>query len=219
MKRDYLLILSLIAITGMTIASGAIHGRMKSSYDAAEAADIASLLEGIPDQMGDWQLISSNELGDYVVDVLECAGYVLRTYEDEERGQAVTMSVICGPPGPTSVHTAEICYDSRGKTIQQERRRVHLETTTGLDEEFWTLTFKSNDIDANLTRVYYAWSAGDRWQAPKQPRISLAKYNYLYKIQLAAVVPAGTDLVAHDPCRDFLRDFVPALSKYLRSQH
>jgi hypothetical protein len=39
----------------------------------------------------------------------------------------------------------------------------------------------------------------------------------LYKIEVVSFVPQGTDFLAKDPCREFLKDFVPAVSRYLVS--
>ena len=77
---------------------------------------------------------------------------------------------------------------------------------------------RSNSVEGDLRRVCYGWSAGEGWHAPDHPRIELAGYPYLYKLDVtaeaAATAQAGEGI---DPCREFLDVFLPALQPYLAS--
>jgi hypothetical protein len=116
------------------------------------------------------------------------------------------MALIVGPPGPTAVHRPEICYSSQDYTQEGATRRV---TVTAEDDsgtgEFWTLTFRPNDVDSLPLSVYYAWSNGDRWEAPENPRLSHSGAKILYKIQLAGDKP---DASPTDPCESFLQSML-----------
>ena len=76
------------------------------------------------------------------------------------------------------------------------------------------MTFQENSLEANLERVYYAWSTGSRWTASGS-KFAFVRRPYLYKIQAMTVVPPGTDLKENDPCRRFLEDLVPTVRKYM----
>jgi hypothetical protein len=180
-----------------------------------DMAAAAASLEQIPEQIGDWRLESSEELGETTVNMLECAGYFVRDYVNSRTGQAVKVALLLGPPIPITQHTPEICYSSRANTIIQPRQRVAIPSADGANDEYWALTFRSNTVEANLQRVYYAWTPGNRWSTEGVIRWTLARPPYLYKIQLASHLPAGTNLETDDACRKFLEDFAPVVRQYL----
>ena len=205
----------IVLAAGLTLASGLIHGRMSNRWGLPEdLLAIGEKLQGIPDSFpgtgGDWQLESSGELSDGEIEVLECAGHVVRTYVHRETGDKVNMALLVGPAMPISLHTAEICWDAMGHTILGERQRVKVLDSGGSDQEFWALTFQTNDIKRDEVRVYYGWSDGNRWSEQTERRLSLTRRRHLYKIE---VVSRGTE--ADDSCQRFLRDFAPVAARYL----
>ena len=210
------ILLGVILVLALTFLSGMIHGRM--SYRWGKTADMklaATKLEQIPKSFGPWELRGSEELDPEVANVLECAGYIVRTYVDGETGDQVNMFVLLGPPGPTAAHTPDICYNSRAYKNVQEKEPWQLES--GQQEHvFWGETLESVDVTEGLLRVYHAWSAGTQWQAPENSRFAFGAEPYLYKVQLASpllkLADAGTDT---DPGRRFLKDFVPAAQPFL----
>ncbi len=206
-------------IAGLTIVSGTMHGRLSDRWGLpAVIMVVARKLEEIPHEFGNWRLESSHEIDEVALRILKCAGYVHRQYVNQETGQSVRVSVICGPPGPTSVHTPDICYDSQGHTLTEGPEKVTIQDVDGSNQEFWTLMLEANNVDRSSIRVYYAWSAGGVWMAPKNPRISLSNHEYLFKLQLAAPLVGGWDLGTSEPCLAFLRDFVPAAKRYMTLQ-
>ena len=214
MKRSLLLLGVLIA-AGLTLASGLIHGRMTQRWKHSKASDSAAQrLAELPDTFGKWQGQSLEELDQETVDMLQCAGYVVRVYVNEETGAAIKMALLLGPAGPISVHTPEICFSGRNYLILEKRKRVQIPEDS--KDEFWGLTFQSKGLGATQLRVYYAWTTGGTWAAPdRHPRYKFAGRPYLYKIQLAGSLPPGADATTDDPCREFLRDFVPVARPYL----
>lgn len=149
------------------------------------------------------------------VEMLECTGSIVRTYRNPRTGDVVSLFVIVGPAGPIAVHTPEICYSSRNYKSRDARSQVAMAGEQGQDDQLWALSFKTKSVQEDLLRVYYAWSTGNRWSAPKDARFAFAGWPYLYKLQLSSKLPAGTDLKTHDTCREFLKDFLPVLRQYL----
>ena len=212
MKRYQYLVAALIAV-GLTVASGAVFGKMSNRWGASkDSVAAAEKLESFPEEFGNWRLLSSQEMREEVVNELECCGYLSRVYGNQESGETVSVSVILGPSGPTAIHVPEICYSSRDHKTLEAPKPVAL---GGSGDRFWAMTFESNDLSASLIRVYYAWTAGNQWDASENPRFGFAKYPFLYKVQLAYHAPAGTDLENNDPCRNFLEDFTPVMKDYL----
>lgn len=209
--------LAIVLIAGLTIFSGVLHGRMSNRFGPSpETLAAAGKLAEIPQQFGDWRMQSSEELDKASRDELQPAGYFVRTYENRQTGDVVAVTLLLGRPGPISVHTPEVCYGSRNYETRSERKQVAIRNSAGAADEFWALDYKVNDVRGDLLRVYYAWSAGDRWTAPKDARFWSVGMPHLYKIQLSGLLPPGTtDLKSEDPCRKFLQDFVPAAKKCL----
>lgn len=212
MKQKQYLIAGLLAM-GLTVASGAVFGKMSNRWGPPKGSlAAAEKLESFPEEFGNWKLQSSERMSDNVVAELQCSGHISRVYANQESGEVVSVAVILGPPGPIAVHTPEICYSSRAHKILEERKP----TPAGESgDEFWSLTFEKNDLTASLIRVYYGWTVGNSWAATDDPRFAFAGYPYLYKIQLASYLPAGTNLESNDPCENFLADILPVLRDHL----
>ena len=212
MKQYQQLIAGLLAM-GLTVASGAAIGKMSNRWGPSQTSLAAARkLEEFPEQFGNWKLKSSEGMSETAVKMLECSGYISRVYKNQESGESVNLAVIVGPSGPISVHTPEVCFSSRDHKTLESRKP----TAVGASgDQFWAMTFESNDVNANLIRVYYGWTPGNQWEATENPRFSFAGCPYLYKIQLASHIPAGTDLTNTDPCKNFLEDFIPKIESYL----
>lgn len=206
--------MGLAAAVGMTLAAGAIHGHLTNRWgEPPDLAAAAEKLQGIPDEFGDWQLRESKPLGEGVVRMLQCSGYINRIYANELTGSVVSVAILAGPPGPISVHTPEICYSSRDHTIEESPQRFTVRATEVPGEEFWGMTFRSNDLIGGRLRVCYAWSAGEPWSAPSQPRITFSGKPLLCKMQLATHLPPSGTTQPEDPSVTFLKEFLPVLDR------
>jgi hypothetical protein len=209
-------VFSVILVAVLTIVSGMVQGRMSNRWGLSEGMQSAGKqLETIPARLGSWQMLSSRKMSEEALNQLECAGYIYRTYKNQNTGEIINMTLFVGPAGPTAVHTPEICYSSRAHKQLAPRECVTLSDQSGRDDKFWSLTFQSTGVNADILLVYYAWSTGDRWLAAGNPRFSLAGQPYLYKIQLASTMPFFADAKNNDPCKNFLRDFIPLTKQYM----
>ena len=205
----------LIAITA---SSGWIHGRLAGRWQQDRLlVEAGERLGELPDEdLGPWQLDREDSLSDKIVQMLECTGYVTRSYVNLETGDRVTMFVIVGPHGPTVVHTPEICYSSRDYDVAVDKKRKSLVLGDGSRHEFWTLTMESRDeLDPHELRVWYGWSDGTRWSAKDYPRWGYLGTPRLYKIQVAGRLRKGSGH-ASDPVEDFLKHFLPTLRTYMK---
>ncbi|MHB1035990.1 MAG: exosortase-associated EpsI family protein [Pirellulales bacterium] len=208
--------LALAIVLGLTVAAGVIQGRLSNRWgQPAELLAAAEKLAAVPKQFGGWELQSQEALSPEVRAELQCAGYLNRTYLNRTTGQSVNVAVLVGPPGPTSVHTPEICYSSREYEQTSDSKRFEIAGPAGRSDVFWGLSFRAHTVMGDVLRVGYAWSDGGPWQAPDQPRIRFGARPVLYKIQLAGRMPPGGDAQPADPCAAFLRDFVPVLDRFL----
>lgn len=190
---------------GITLAAGAVNGRLTHRWGPTpDLKAAASHLEDMPQQIGDWQLLSEEPIPPAVLEVLMCAGHVNRKYANRRTGKTVDVAIIVGPSGPTSVHTPEICYSSRARTMNGPRLRETLMDQDGKTHSFWKLSFNSNNLPADQLRVYYAWTADAKWTAAESPRFEYAGKPLLYKIQIASQVSTLDAETTQDQCLQFL---------------
>jgi hypothetical protein len=138
---------------------------------------------------------------------LQCEGYVNRQYVNQETGDVVNLAVITGPPGPTAVHTPEICYSSRDYSIARERERTLIADKEGNAHTFWATVFESNNPLAERLCVFFAWSDGGNWIASKSPRFEFAGSQKLFKLQLAGRIDPSTD-ASESVIADFIRELL-----------
>src|SRR3954451_18636542 len=98
----------------LVIAAGIVHGRWTLRWSKSHAVEAAvARLEGVPTAVGDW---NGQELAldPRQLTMAEIAGHVTRRYVNRRSGAAVTVLLVCGRPGPISVHTPDICYAGAG---------------------------------------------------------------------------------------------------------
>ena len=203
-------LLPLVGALLITVAGGAWYGSYAQRWGPpVNLVAAATKLEQLPRQFGDWSLVEDLPFDEGTRKMLECAGHVNRRYINRVTGQGVNLAIIVGPPGPTAVHTPEICFSSRAYEQQGERTRLELEEGAGVGDSFWTLDFTTQNVLADGLRIYYAWSLGKDWEASDSPRYKFAAAPFLYKLQLAAPVPAGTVGDA-DIGKEFLEQFLQA---------
>ena len=197
------------------IATG-LHGHWTNRWDEPfDLLQAAEKLDAVPTECGDWKMEASSDLDKGTLRMLQCAGYISRTYVNTATQASVNVAILVGPPGPISVHTPDICYSSQAYKITDKRKPKKISGRDRPDERFWAMTFQPKAIGSRPLRVYYAWSDGGTWVAQKDGRYAFAGRTHLFKIQLAAKLPYDTGKNAEDPCEEFLQAFLPQLDDVL----
>ena len=174
MKRSYLL-LGVVVAFGLTILSGVLQGRMRNRWGPSpDTVRAAEKLAELPSQFGNWKLRSTGRLGETAEQMLECTGYIVRDYQNQATNDLVSVTVLLGPPGPISVHTPEVCFPSRDYSAMGLREEVVIRGEEKQNDQFWSLSYKANNLRGDMLRVYYAWSTGRHWSASGEPRMKYA---------------------------------------------
>ncbi len=209
--------IGLVVALCLVAAGGVVHGVLTDRWNISDdSAVLAGRFDAFPENVGDWKLASKDELTPEVVKMLECDGYLSRSYVNDNTGESVKVAVILGPSGPISVHTPEICYSSREYSIEQTRESSEIIGSDGTADQMWRLKLRANDLHAHRLAVYYGWTTDGTWQASDNPRFSFANEPYLVKVQVAGrVSQAEDDSTSSDPCSRFLKVFNSQLREHL----
>ncbi|MEO2089604.1 MAG: exosortase-associated EpsI family protein [Gemmataceae bacterium] len=193
----------LVAVAGAGVAHGLYTDRWGQSPDrAAAAAKLADIPRTIGPWVGEDRPMDPAEVAAAGVD-----GYVHRVYRNPATRQAVTLFVVCGRPGPVSVHTPDVCYQASGFMLAGSPAREPV----GPAEVWSAVMAKPSAAVPEALAVRWAWrtpTAG--WQAPDRPRVSFARSGVLYKAYVLTDRTARTD-----PAPDFMALALPALDRVL----
>jgi hypothetical protein len=202
-----------------TLVGGWLHGRTSTRWGADELMSAAGkeLQEPLSDQLGNWRLVGETVFSSDVIRMLQCSSHVSRSYMHQQTGDVVSLFVIVGPPGPTSVHKPEICYGSQDFEITTDRTPAKITDREHREHTFWQVSMEPRNAGRTPQRVLYAWGTGASWSATNDPRFAHAGEPYLYKLQLAG--PPITREGEFDPVDDFLGWFLPEIQTRLVATH
>ena len=139
------------------------------------------------------------------------AGYSWRRYQNTATGDAVSVLLLCGRPGPLSVHTPDACYGGGGYEMAAPPRRV-----TAQAAEFWTARFrKSGSATPEDLRIWWSWNAAGAWKAADSPRLDFARFPVLYKLYVIVEDASAARSADAKSCPELLDHLLPALDKAL----
>src|SRR5579884_589922 len=206
MSRWLPLGLVLIVVT----ASGTVHGLWSgrwNGFDSPERA--AARLAQMPLTVGEWDG-RAGELDERQRKVADLSGDCVCEYVNRRTGSVVSTMLVCGRPGPVSVHTPEICYAGIGYELAGTRVRWRDPSLAGA--EFWVSDFhKPRAISPDRVRIFYAWSVNGEWAAPESPRLAFFREPALYKLYVTRKMLQAEEPLEDDPAVDFLKAFLPQL--------
>jgi hypothetical protein len=221
MTRLVPLIVAIVLVVSTGVVSGIWKGRWSTSQAAQEAA---TRIQNVPMKVGDWEGETSPfDAEDYAAAGIQ--GGFVRVYTHTQTGDRVSIMLVCGRPGPISVHTPEVCYPGVGFKVLSERIPTKVELDGGDPAaSFWT--WRMGKLDGpipQLLNVTYAWSDDGQWKAPGyDARIAFASSPALFKLYAIREVPASVEakdpnapVTQDDPTVQFLRVMIPELKRSL----
>ena len=200
----------------LVLGPAALHGLWTQRWQPSPAIEAAAArLADVPLAFGDWQGEALTLDPDAVAQA-KLTGCWMRRYTHAATGRNVTVLLMCGPAGPVSVHTPEWCF--RGAGYDMAGPAIKYSVNTEPPAEFWTAQFsKPGPVLPDQLRIFWAWSATGAWEAPRQPRLAFGRSTVLYKLYIFRNLTAPQEPLDDDPCREFMRVFLPELSRTLFS--
>ena len=199
---------SALLASAALIACGLVHGYWTDRWQPpVETAAAAARLETLPLDLGDWQgteiEVKPGQGGPGV------AGCIQRRYVHRS-GVAVSMFLVCGRPGPVSIHTPEVCYGANGYLVGS-RSRVTIEERG--DTVWKTDAVRTTVSEETRLRLYWAWNGGATWKASDDARLEFARHPVLHKLYVVRELNSLTEGGRREPCQEFLNVLLPALEK------
>ncbi|QDU24147.1 hypothetical protein ETAA1_61610 [Urbifossiella limnaea] len=189
---------------------GAVHGVSTDRWGpSGQLQEASASLDRLPPAFGDW----TGEDVPYEPEDMARAGIhrcVVRLYTNRRTREAVSALVVCGRGGPISVHTPDVCY-SAGGYRQVTDATVRTVVAGGGTHPFRVARFaKTEGASPAQLEVFWAWSRdGQGWDAPDNPRVTLARAPALYKFYVVREFLPGTRAEAADVCGAFLARAIP----------
>lgn len=221
MSKTGMQIIPLLIVCVIVVGSGVIHGliidRWGSSDNLRQA--VASLNQ-VPADFGDWKSQEST-ISDRELEIGEIDGYLARVYTNQTDGSTVSMMIVCGRPGPISVHTPDICFKGAGYQMVKQYERYQIASNqegSGSRDTFFSDFIKPGETVTSNLRVFWTWSDGRQFFAPDSARVAFAGKSFLYKIYLTRAVESVGDPPDTDQCVSFFRLAMPLLQRSLYSE-
>jgi hypothetical protein len=194
------------------ISAGIVHGFWTDRWvQSADTAQAASLLPGIPHEIGEWK---GEDLD--IKPAPGVTGSLQRAYTNRRLGTTVIMALVCGRPGPVATHTPEACYGASGYVV--EKRRPFRVDVLDNPAHFWTSdAVRTNVSQETRVRIYWAWNGGPGWVAASDARQSFPRFRYpvLHKLYVLRELSSDGDTTRDEPCEAFLQLLLPELNRTL----
>lgn len=178
----------LAAVIGMGLVQGRLLGRWGVDESVRE---VAALLQKVPPRIAGWTS-TDFEIPAGHLEGAGAEGYLSRRYRHPDAGSAVDILILCGRPGPISLHPPTVCFVQSGMRMLKEPSDVQF-TPSGKPAAFVAAVFAAPGLSGDVQRTHWSWSPdGAHWSAPPNPRVAFASVSHLFKIYIS--VPLEQDI-------------------------
>jgi hypothetical protein len=205
-------LLAIPLLVGSGVAEGLWTDRWQLSTELEQAQGKLSTL---PRLLGPWDG-QDQELPERVVQMAELRAYVQRRYVRRQTGDVLSVLVVCGRPGPVTVHSPAVCFPGAGFFPTGSRTREVVKAESLSPAEFWAERYRKSGAIPETLQVYYSWNPGSGWSAADRPRLAFARARALYKVYVVRQLPRADEPAERDPIPGFLRLLLPELDRCLK---
>lgn len=210
MTRALPLLVAIPLIVSFGIGEGYWSNRWGTSREVEQAA---ARLDGVPLTVGDWEGEAA-ELDPRQLRLGEIKGSLVRRYVNRRTGAALTVLIVCGRPGPISVHTPDVCYGGAGYGMTDAPIKAPVTPAPAGPAEFWTARFiKTEAASPDPLRINWGWNEGKGWTAAESPRMQFARAPVLFKLYVVRPLSAADESPEKDAGLAFLGQFLPEVER------
>lgn len=202
--------LIILAAIGILSVAAVAHGLRTDRWGpSADLQAIAGKLQSLPKEIGDWTS-RDRQLSDAEIAIAQVAGYLVREYRHKYTQDTITVMILCGRPGPISVHSPEVCYAGAG-FVPGTVNKVALDD----QEELWTSDFIKPGAIHETLRIHWGWSTNGRLAASNSPRTDYARSKALFKFYLIRPMTGTKHSSDKSPDLELLKSLRPFLKESL----
>jgi hypothetical protein len=175
-----------LAAFALLVGSGLVHGRLTDRWGTSNAlAEAIARLDLVPRSVGDWEG-RDVAMDRRQIERAEIRGYVSRRYRNVRDGREITILLVCGRPGPISVHTPDVCYKGAGYESSSPPVPGAVAAGEHRAEILKSRFSKADALVPDVLDIFWAWNARGVWETPPNPRIGFAPYQALFKVYVIA---------------------------------
>jgi Protein of unknown function (DUF3485) len=215
----------LLVTAALIVGEGLVYGLITNRWETAtELPAAVENLDHVPLVVGKWKGTELKKLDPRVVKIAGFAGHLQRSYRKSVSRDSpeVLILLACGPFGPLSVHSPEVCYAASG-FVQNTEKTLH-SGSDGDSYHFWKAKFaKPGTAAPGSLWVFWSWNKGDGWRAAENARWTFAGAPVLYKLYVSCESISGNsdedgkaaEKEARENCEAFIRELLPELEKTL----
>ncbi len=193
------------------IVSGVVQGfrtnRWGTSQDLQAAGD---RLASVPAVIGDWES-TPESIDPRQLEVAEVTAHLARRYVNRRTGDEVHVLILCGRPGPVSLHPPTLCYQGAGYAVTKTPEPFTVENSAGPIGMLQTVHMVKDGPSPEPLRVFWAWSAGGPFSVPDNPRMTFLRAGFLYKLYVVRRLNRIDEPLQDDPAASFVRELLPTL--------
>ena len=203
------------ALVGL-LATGVLHGRITNRWAYSDTLQAAvDKLPQLPLLADSWEGTLLQQNTDRTA-TRGMGSFVSARFVNRVQGDVVFVTLVCGRPGPLSLHPPTICLPAHGHDQKRPETRLRIPLEAGLGtSEFATAEFLKKGLVPEHVHFYWSYSFNGQWSVPQNPRISLARQPAVYKVYIFHQSPQADDPLEENPCLPFLRSYMPELQKVL----
>jgi hypothetical protein len=213
LRHNLPVLIALVLAASFGVAEGIWTSRWRPDSELNSAT---ARLANVPLTFGDWEG-STHKLDQRQVTLAKLAGYVMCNYVNRRSGETMSVLLVCGPPGPISAHTPEICFpgggfEMNGKPVRHVFEIQNLKTPA----EFWEVRFEKEQSAVHSSSVLWSWTTDGAWAAPDSPRIRFGRFPALYKLYVIHPIVTPEQGTTQDRyLEEFVHDFLPVVQNAL----
>jgi hypothetical protein len=193
------------------VASAVDSGRQSDRWGKPDDLPaIAARVHEVRPELGDWKS-EPRQLDARQLEVAGVAEYISRLYTNRKTGERMQVLLICGRPGPISVHEPSVCYTSAGYGQVGNLDRVEAG-----DDQFKAGRFIKGGTEPDSLRILWAWTTDGHFQIPDNPRRAFGRGNSgLFKLYVIRQAGFKEEASAKEPAVAFLDVLLPELKRCL----
>jgi hypothetical protein len=209
--------LPILAAFLLLLLTGLLHGRITDRWGHSGQLEAAvAKLRQVPLLAGDWDG-TVTQVNDDPVATKGMGAYAVVHFTNRVTGDTVSVTLVCGRPGPLSLHPPTICFPAHGYAEKGGPTKVKVARNNprGVAE------FMADDFvlqaGAVEERLHVLWAYGHNgdWVVPQDPRTAWARERAVYKFYVSRQSVKPDNPLDEDSSLAFLRAYLPELEKTL----